>query len=89
VHCPFDDEELSIFEQGLQLLMDSGDLPPGYGVTLAELGDDGFDEREDINIGLQRKGVPIELPRRIWKPRTEIWAQGLFAMNSILALAQS
>ena len=69
--------------------MDSGDLPPGYGVTLAELRGDGFDEHEDINIGLQKKAVPIDLPRCIWKPQMEMWAQGLFAMNSILALAQS
>jgi hypothetical protein len=88
-NCPFNHEELLLFEQGLKLLMDGDELPPGYGVTLAELGGDGFDEQEDINIGLQKKAVPIYLPRRIWKPRTEIWAQGLFAMNSILALAQS
>jgi len=70
------------------MLTDSGDLPPGYGVTLEELRGDGFDEQEDINIGLQKKGVSIELRRQIWQPRTEHWAQGLFAMNSILALVQ-
>jgi hypothetical protein len=86
-HCPFNDETLSLFEQGLKLLTDSRDLPPGYGVTLEELGGDGFDEQEDVNIGL-RKGVSIELRRQIWRPRTELWAQGLFAMNSILALVQ-
>ena len=89
VHCPFNHKELSLFEQGLKLLMDSDELPPSYGVTLAELGGDGFDEQEDINIGLQKKVVLIYLPRHIWKSWTEIWAQGLFAMNSILALAQS
>jgi len=78
-----------LFERGLKMLTDSGGLPQGYGVTLAELGGDGFDEQEEINIGLQKKGFPIELPSQIWKPRTEIWAQGLFAMNSILALAPS
>lgn len=87
-HCPFNDETLSLFEQGLKLLTDSGDLPSGYGVTLEELGGDGFDEQEDINTGLQKKGVSIELRRQIWRPRTELWAQGLFAMNSILALVQ-
>ena len=50
-HCPFNDETLSLFEQGLKLLMDSGDLPSGYGVTLEELGGDGFNEQEDINMG--------------------------------------
>ena len=66
--------------------MDSGDLPNGYGVTPAELGEDVFDELENIKIGLQKKEFPIHLPRQIWKPRTKIWAQGLFVMNSILAL---
>lgn len=87
--CPFNQEELSLFERGLKMLTDSGDLPQGYGVTLTELGGDGFSEQEDINIGLQKKGFSIELPSQIWKPRTEIWAQGLFAMNSILALHAS
>lgn len=69
--------------------MDSGDLPNGYGVTPAELGEDVFDELEHIKIGLQKKEFPIHLPSQIWKPRTEIWAQGLFVMNSILALTLS
>ena len=71
------------------MLTDSGDLPHGYGVILAKLGGDVFEEQEDINVGLQKKGFPIDLPSQIWKPRTEIWAQGLFVMNSILALAYS
>lgn len=71
------------------MLTDSGDLPDGYGVTLDELNGDVFDELEEINIGLQKKGFPIHLPSQIWKPRTEIWAQGLFVMNSISALALS
>jgi hypothetical protein len=54
-YCPFNDETLSLFEQGLTLLMDSGDLPPRYGVTLEEAGGDGFNEQEDINISLQKK----------------------------------
>ena len=69
------------------MLTDSGELPHGYGVTLAELDGDEFDEQENINIGLQKRGFPIDLPSQIWKPRTEIWAQGLFVMNSILAVA--
>jgi hypothetical protein len=85
--CPFDQEGLSLFQRGLNMLTDSGDLPHGYGATLDELSEDGFDEQEEINIGLQKKGFPINLPNRIWKPRMEIWAQGLFVMNSILAVS--
>jgi len=76
-----------LFEQGLNLLQDSSDLPQGYGVTAAELRGNNFDKWEDIQIGLQKKGFSIQLSSQIWKPRTEVWAQGLFVMNSILAVS--
>jgi hypothetical protein len=84
--CPFDEDGLSLFEQGLELMMNSGDLPPGYGVTLDELDGKIFDEQEEINVGLWRKGYMMHLPSGIWKPQTEVWVKGLFVMNSILAL---
>jgi len=86
--CPFDRDVLLLFEKGLNLLLDSGDLPQGYGVTAAELCGNNFDEWEDIQIGLQKKGFSIQLSSQIWKSRTEIWAQGLFVMSSILAVSQ-
>jgi hypothetical protein len=85
--CPFGDEDRSLFERGFEMLKENGDLPNGYGVTAAELGEGGFDDQEEINFGLNKKGYPIELPTQIWKPRTEVWAKGLFVMNSILALS--
>jgi hypothetical protein len=69
------------------MLRESGDLSNGYGVTAAELGEGGFDDQEEINVGLKKKGYTIELPTQIWKPQTEVWAKGLFAMNSILVLS--
>jgi hypothetical protein len=48
-----------LFKQGLRLLIQSGDLPQGYGVTVAELDGDEFDEQEEIQIGLRKKGFPI------------------------------
>ena len=78
-------DRLPLFEQGLMLLLESGELPFGYGVTVAEFGGNHFDEWEVIQIGLQKNGFPIQLSSQIWKPRTEIWAQGLFVMNSVLA----
>jgi hypothetical protein len=74
-----------LFERGLKILTDSGDLPSGFGVTLDELDADGFDEQEEINIGSRQKGHLIELRSQVWKPRVELWAQGLYAMNNILA----
>lgn len=84
--CPLNRDGLLLFEQGLNLLLDSGDLPQGYGVTVAELRGNNFDEWEDIQIGLQKRGFSIQLSSQIWKPQTEIWAQGLFTMNSFLVV---
>ena len=83
--CPFDQEMLFLFEHGFKLITESGDLPSGYGVTLDEAHENGFDEEEEIAIGFNKKGYPIVLPNQIWKPRTELWAQGLYAMTAILA----
>ena len=73
-----------MFEHGLRILKDSGDLPLGFGVTPDELGAGGFDEQEEVNIGLRRKGHLIELRSSVWKPRADLWAQGLYVMNTIL-----
>jgi hypothetical protein len=75
-----------LFEIGLKLLTESSELPSGYGVTLDELDGDVFDEQEEIIIGKNRNSFPIALPSQIWKPRTELWAQGLYVMNSILSV---
>lgn len=70
--CPFTEDQFSVFQEGMMMLLNSDELPVGYGVTVAELGEQGFEEHEEISIGLQMKGYPIELPYQIWKPRTEI-----------------
>ena len=75
-----------MFESGLKLLTESGELPSGYGVTLDELDGDAFDEEEEIIISKNKNSFPIMLPSQIWKPQTELWAQGLYAMTSILSI---
>jgi hypothetical protein len=86
--CPLCDNDFHLFKQGLNSLSKSGDLPEGYGVTHTELGTDGFNEQEEINIGLQRKEYPIKLPWQIWQPQTDLWAQGLYVLTTILSLSQ-
>jgi len=76
-----------LFESGFKLLTESGELPRGYGVTLDELDGDVFNEQEEIIIGKNRKSFPMALPSQIWKPQTELWAQGLYAMISILSIS--
>lgn len=77
---------MRLFEEGLKLLRESNELPQGYGVLATELDGEGFDEQEEINVGLQKRGYRIQLPSMVWQPRTEQWAQGLFAMSTILAI---
>lgn len=67
--------------------MESGELPSGYGVTIDELVGDTFDEGEEIVIGRARKSYPIMLPSQVWKPRTELWAQGLYVMTTVLSVS--
>jgi hypothetical protein len=86
-HCPFDQDTLVVFEHGFNILTEGGELPSGYGVTLDELDGNAFNEQEKINIGRNRAEHAIILPSEIWKPRTELWAQGLYAMTSILSLS--
>jgi len=76
-----------LFESGLNLLMESGDLPPGYGVTLDELARNEFDEEEEIQVGINKNGHLMALPHQIWKPQMELWVQGLFVMTSILSVS--
>jgi hypothetical protein len=72
-----------LFESGLKLLKDSSELPRGYGVALDKLDGNAFDEQEDLIIGRNRKSFLIALPSPIWKPRMELWAQGLIVMSSV------
>ena len=76
-----------MFESGFRLLTESGKLPSGYGVTLDELDGNIFDEQEEIIISKNRNAFPIALPSQIWKPQTELWAQGLYVMSSVLSVS--
>lgn len=83
--CPLNEHALLLFENGLQLLSASGELPSGYGATPEELGRDGFIEQEEIVIGIQRRGYAMQLPQQIWKARMEGWARGLYVLQTILS----
>ena len=87
--CPFTQDQQQVFEEGLRLLIDGDDLPYGYGVTAKELGNDGFDELEEIGVGLRHKGYSAHLAWKIWQPRTEAWVKGLYVMNTLLPMRRS
>lgn len=85
-NCPLSAEELSMFKEGLRLLHEDNAIPNGYGATEEELGFDGFDEHEEIIIGMRRQAYAIRLPEGIWAPRMRLWAQGLYVLDRILSL---
>ncbi|KAF5309236.1 hypothetical protein D9619_012711 [Psilocybe cf. subviscida] len=61
--CPLTTDGFTLFQRGLQALKEGGDVPNGYGATEEELGDNGFDEHEDIVIGIQHQAFAIQLPQ--------------------------
>lgn len=73
-----------MFQKGLKILRDTGDIPSGYGALPDELGSDGWDEYEHIVIGSNGRTYPIELPTHIWEPRMRLWAQALYVLNSVM-----
>ena len=81
--CPLSPVAFSVFNDGLKLVVNAGDIPAGYGARTEELGSDGWDEYEHIVIGSSGRTYPIELPTRIWAPRMRLWAQALYVLNSI------
>ncbi|KAF4621495.1 hypothetical protein D9613_001244 [Agrocybe pediades] len=53
--CPFTAEQLALFEQGMELLQASNDLPDGYGMKPDEWDTSGYPTTEVISIGIQRR----------------------------------
>ena len=83
-HCPFDQVQLDLFESGLSLLEQHGDLPQGFGVDPEEWGPDGYPTTEEITVGLRKKSYPISLPDGVWRPRAERWARASYMMDLVL-----
>jgi hypothetical protein len=73
-HCPFDRVQLELFESGLSLLEQHGDLPQGFGVDPEEWGPDGYPTTEEITVGLRKKIVSYLTSR--WYLATSCGAMG-------------
>ena len=59
-------------------------IPAGYGACDEEM-EDGFETIEVIPLGRGgRKELEVPLPEEVWRPRMELWAQGLYVMSRIL-----
>ncbi|KJA26465.1 hypothetical protein HYPSUDRAFT_52392 [Hypholoma sublateritium FD-334 SS-4] len=75
--CPFDERQLEMFEKGLHLLREAGDVPNGYGVNPSEWDQSGYPTTEVITVGLRKNSFPISLPASVWLPRAQDWARAL------------
>lgn len=87
--CPLGDQAFLVFQRGIKLLIDSGDVPSGYGASAEELGDDGFDDHQQITVGILAQSYAIELPSSVWAPRMRLWAQGLYVLDTILSMTRT
>lgn len=83
---PFDTQQLALFEEALNILRSTGDLPDGYGIRQDEWDATGYPTTEVISVGLQKNSFPISLPDEKWRPRAEDWVYGLFIVNSMIAM---
>lgn len=82
--CPFNEQQLILFKQGLQLLREHEEVPLGYGIHFTEWETSGYRTTEAISVGLRRLSFPISLPDSIWRPRAEDWTRALYLMQQIL-----
>ncbi|KAF5340537.1 hypothetical protein D9758_015819 [Tetrapyrgos nigripes] len=75
--------KLACFAKALAKLTDKGCVPRGYGIRPEEWGDEGYPSVETIHTGRRgSKELSISLPDEIWRPRAELWAQGLYLLGN-------
>jgi hypothetical protein len=80
--CPFTDEGLKIFDETLEVALQEGPLPEGYGILPTEWPEGTYPSAENIKSGKKgTKELRVELPSSIWKPRAERWVQALYILN--------
>ncbi|KZT08990.1 uncharacterized protein LAESUDRAFT_648087, partial [Laetiporus sulphureus 93-53] len=82
---PFADEATeTLFFNALAAVREDGLLPAGYGVRVGE-DVDAYENEEAIRLGCRgTKELIITLPKYIWQPRAELWAQGLHLITYLL-----
>lgn len=81
---PFTAAQQDIFSQALAEVIASTVLPGGYGIQVEEWEDGENPSFEIIQSGRRgRKDLRVALPDNIWRPRAEIWVQGLHVMQQL------
>lgn len=76
---PFTDKaDEAIFRTALLRVQEFGLVPSGYGLLPDEWDDDTYPTHETINSGRRGlRGLHVNLPGTVWRPRAELWGQAL------------
>ena len=78
-------DTVQLFSAALTEYMAEADLPAGYGIREDELGVEGYETYEVLQIGKRgRKEMTISLPEQVWRPQTELWAKALHVMSYLI-----
>lgn len=82
--CPFlREEELDVFADCLQTVLDNGFIPEGFGLLDGEY-DDGYPPRETIPYGQRgKRELTVDLPHSLWFGRAVMWAQAVYTLESL------
>ena len=88
---PFQDHTTTeIFNGALTMLQEQAIIPHGYGMRAEEWEEDGYPLYETIRMGRHAtRELDIFLPDHIWRPRAELWVQGLYTMNRVLGMEEN
>ena len=84
-NSPFvSDAGMQAFSIRLSQYEEMGFIPAGYGMSRTEWEDGTYPTIQGIPVGHRgSKQLEIGLPDIIWRPRSELWVQGLDIMNKI------
>lgn len=71
------------FFEALAEVRQEGIVPPGYGILPSEWAEEGYSPLEEIRLG-RSKTLTVALPDDIWRPRAELWVQGLDVLTRLI-----
>lgn len=81
---PFTDDQLTAFQEAFSEMITHQLVPEGYGMCPNEWEDGEYPSYWIIRSGRRGKqDLNIALPDDIWRPRSELWVQGLYIMQQL------
>lgn len=70
------------FFQALNQVRQRGIIPPGYEILPQEWDEEGYPPIEVLKLG-RRKVLKVALSDEQWRPRAELWVQGLDILTKL------